>query len=134
MGVRGKVRVTKTRGAVLVAGGIATVLSLGLGADGAATAATPDLHIKNASKWVVQGKNVGCEVVIFSSSGSFVESGGSATGVWSGGGENLVMKWTARGATGLVYRGTWRSSAKKYAGKFSGNAKGRGDVTPGSVC
>ncbi len=120
--------------AVLVAGGIATVLSLGLGAEGAATAATPALHIKNASEWVVEGKNVGCEVVIFSSGGSFAESGGSATGTWRGGGENLVMKWTARGATGLVYKGRWRSAAKKYAGKFSGNAKGKGNVAPGSAC
>ena len=134
MGARGKVRVTKARAAVLVAGGIATVLSLGFGAASVATAATPGLHIKDASEWVVKGKNIGCEVVIFSSGGSFVESGGSATGVWSGGGENLVMKWTARGATGLVYKGTWRSAAKKYAGKFSGNATGKGDVAPGSVC
>ena len=136
MGAHGKVRVTKAGGAVLVAGGIATVLSLGLGAEGAATAVTPSLHINAsaASEWVVEGKNVGCEVVIFSSGGGFVESGGDATGVWSGGGENLVMKWTARGATGLVYKGTWRSAAKKYEGKFGGNAKGKGDVAPGSVC
>ncbi len=127
-------RALRARQVALTVAGVAAVTGVGLGAVGAATAATPALHIKNSSEWTVEGNKVGCEVVTFSSGGSFVVSGGSVSGVWNGGGAHLVMKWTARGSSGLVFKGTYHSASKAYGGTFSGSAKGKGEVVPGSGC
>ena len=79
--------------------------------------------------WTAEdGSSYNCEVDTFATSGTFTGDKDGDTGKWRGGGTTITMKWTAGGAVGLVFRGTFtKTPVKEYAGTFSLD----GQNTPG---
>jgi hypothetical protein len=124
----------KVRWAAMVAAGIATAASFGVGGAGAASATAPALHVKNGSEWVViiVSDGGGCEIATFDSGGTFKADRFKDRGTWSGGGATLTMKWTKGSSDGMKFKGTYHASAKAYEGSFTGSFTGTGGVVKGT--
>ena len=99
--------------------GLGLMATLGLSGMAAAGAASPELHVRNDTAWILQLQGGICENEIFSSNGTFVaasgEDGGDA-GHWSGGGSEIHMKWTAGEHVGSKFHGPWVARARSLSG------------------
>jgi hypothetical protein len=109
------------RRAAVLAAGLALTACGGIAGGGAASAATPTLHVEPGSTWLAEPRPGGCELEIFSANRTFASEFGGAGGGWSGGGATIAMTWTRR-TKGLVFDGTYTESVHgnpEYKGKFS---------------
>ncbi len=117
--------------------GLAILASLGLTGAGTASAAIPALNIKPGSTWLAEPKPGGCELEIFSASGTFASESKDA-GKWSGGGATISMKWTRGANKGLAFDGTFAQTVHgdpEYQGRFS--IEGyvfKGELVKGTRC
>jgi hypothetical protein len=118
-----KRRGKKVRRTAILATGIVMATSFGLAGAGAASAASPALHIKNGSEWNVEPFGEGCEIATFSSNGTFITTD-TGNGTWSGGAASVSMKWTSGVDSGLRFKGMYVSSSKEYSGKIKGPTGG----------
>ena len=109
------------RKAAAVAAGLAMVASFGVAGVGAATAATPALHVKGGSRWTMKVTSLGCEVESFAANGTFKGDVGSDKGTWTGGHDTLNMKWTKGTMGGATFSGTLRAPDREYEGTFTHN-------------
>lgn len=124
-----------SRAGVLVAG-LAMTASVGLAGAGAASAASPVLHVQDGSKWtiIIFGTPARCEVETFASNFTFAGNRGGDAGRWSGGGATIAMKWKQGRDTGLTFGGSWVPEFKEYAGHFGGTGRGKEVMTKGQGC
>jgi hypothetical protein len=123
-----------------MAAGLAMATSFGLTGTGpgAASAATPALHIVDGSTWTVVVNGGGCQLDIFSAAGHFhsPEIGFSGdAGTWSGGGSTLKMVWKKGQDMGLTFKGTFtKTPVKEYVGQLNGPSGAfTGQVEKGAV-
>lgn len=111
------------RRAVVTAAGLAMTASVGLTGAGAASAASPALHVTAGSKWTAELNGAGvslCEVDTFAANHTFKSDRYNDKGTWSGGGATITMKWTGGSDSGLKFKGTYASSPKEYVGVPTG--------------
>jgi hypothetical protein len=128
--------------------GLAMATSIGFAGVGMASDATP-LKVAPAigtpaavsaltitpGLWTLSVKGGGCEVLTFTSTGTFstTEFAGDA-GSWATGGTSIAMSWTAGNDTGLLFSGTYVSSPVSYKGGFGGTAFGdKGKLVKGAT-
>ena len=124
-----------SRAVVLVAG-LAMTTTVGFAGAGAASAASPVLHVQDGSKWtiIVFGTPARCEVETFASNFTFTSNRAGDAGRWSGGGSTIAMKWKQGRDTGLTFSGVWAREFKEYAGHFGGTGRGKEVMTKGASC
>lgn len=121
----------------VLATGLALTASLGLTGVGAASAASPALHIKPGSQWTLEINRGGCEGETFHSNFTFTGQFGGDKGTWSGGGSTLHMTWTAGGHAGWIFTdSTFTTTAvKEYKGVLTGGGNSSGaEVVKGASC
>ena len=115
--------------------GLGLMATIGLSGMAAAGAASPELHVKNDTAWLLHLQGGICENEIFSSNGTFVassgEDGGDA-GHWSGGGSEIRMRWTGGEHVGSKFHGSWVTPEKEFVGIVE-PAGLHGDLDKGSA-
>ncbi len=122
----------KRRRVAVLAAGLAMTASVGLTGAGAASAASPALHIIGGSKWTVAVNGGNCQVDTMKASHMFVNHEDTGDrGTWSGGGRTLSMTWTSGDDEGLTFSGTWVSASHEYSGSFGGILVRPGHVVQG---
>jgi hypothetical protein len=134
------------RKAAVITAGLAMAAGIGLAGVGAASAATPSVVpgatsavkaavVHTTGNWTFEVTGGGCEVITFSSDGTWVATFGEYgddAGIWAGGGTSISMYWNAGADTGLLFSGTY--AAPKYKGSLGGIAFGdKGKLVPGEV-
>jgi hypothetical protein len=110
---------TVLRRAGVLAAGLAIAASVGPAGAGAASAATPSNHIASGAIWsfVVKGERSFCEQDTFSSSGTFTADKYRDSGIWSGGGGTIAMKWKTGESSPSTFTGTFtKTPVKEYKG------------------
>ncbi len=100
------------RRVTVLAAGLAMTASVGLAGAGAASAASPALHIKPGAMWsfVVKGERSFCEQDTFSSNGTFTADKYNDSGTWTGGGKTITVNWTAGSGSPSTFTGTFRKT------------------------
>ena len=123
------------RRAAVLAAGLAMTAGVGLAGGGAASAASPVLHVKPGSNWTAEvNGGGGCEVETFAANHTFHGGLYGDKGPWSGGGNRITMTWTAGYVTGLTFTGTFtKTPTKEYVGNFGGIAAATGQLVKGVV-
>ena len=115
----------------VLAVGLAMTAGAGLAGAGAASAASPALHIKADAKWTEETVRGGCEIDTFAANGTFtgdVDPGD--TGTWSGGGTTITMHWTGDSNPGLSFSGTFTTTPVK---EYKGTLRYEGAVFSGKL-
>jgi hypothetical protein len=111
------------RRVAVLAAGLATTASVGLAGAGAASAASPALHIVAGSRWTVEvTQGNGCEVAHFEANHTFWVHpvGNGDVGTWSGGGKSITLTWTSGPDTGTIFEGTFHTTPiEQYVGTYS---------------
>jgi hypothetical protein len=135
------------RRATILTAGLAMATSIGFAGVGMASAtplkvapATATSAASSALKitpgqWTLSVKGGGCEILTFTSTGTFstTEFNGDA-GSWAGGGSTIALSWTAGNDTGLLFSGAFVSSPVSYKGSFGGTAFGdKGKLVMGAT-
>ena len=112
------------RRVAVLAAGLALTASVGLAGAGAASAATPALHIKPGFPWTIKVKGGWCEVENMAGDHTFFSESFGDTGGWQYGGPKVKMIWMSGVHTGWKFHGTWNVASKAYIGSFGGTGAG----------
>jgi hypothetical protein len=94
-------------------------------------------RIKQGSQWTIE-LNIpnynSCEVLTFSSSGTFTGDLFNDLGTYSTGSSSVRLIWTSGGSVGLKFNGTYNDAKKEYRGPFGGYLKGdTGQLVRGAI-
>jgi hypothetical protein len=123
------------RRVAVLAAGLAMTTSLGLAVVDSASAASPALHIKPGSLWMIKSERGGCENETFEADHTFSADRYGDSGTWSGSGATVSMRWTAGTDTGVTFGGTFTTTpVRNYVGFLhSMTARAHAHLIKGSV-
>ena len=109
--------------------------SVGLAGAGAASAASPALHIANGSKWTMELNGAACGVETFTPTHKFTSDLFRDKGTWNGGGATMFMTWKKGADAGATFSGMFsKTPVKQYVGTFGGHLAGyTGQLVEGVV-
>jgi hypothetical protein len=107
------------RKAAVITAGLAMAAGIGLAGVGTASAAQPSVApgaasaikpavVHTTGNWTFEVTDGGCEVITFSSNGTWVATNGEYdgdAGIWAGGGTSISLYWNAGTDTGLLFSG-----------------------------